>query len=378
MACRISSTFRLLHRLPTTSVLSRPSRLWGPQPLSFFASTEAPAASSTWTTSRWPSWAAKSSGSLPRSGGRRWRWRRDAPSHMSCFGGFRVWKTGSLVMFGPPFLNETCITAHQNQDQVIGKSHLCSATHCKPDQRFTITHYNLILKKKHTANTIEFHPEPLRIILSSVTYPQHPATQTCNCCILVVDFSTWNRVKYTEDSWNEAPKTGSKLNGVSHLFHISPVAPPSHHVRPVASVPSLRAAAVVVLRLDGGAGGQQHLDHLQVAFPSRIRQRPVASGSADDGDTTRKVNGGSCSDWNPYQQRIGKSQLRNYNKFLNLQAYPSQVSAILVDLLQGVGVHLQQASDSSDVAFFCSLQDVSASKPKLWMSGSVWRSKVYS
>ena len=155
-------------------------------------------------------------------------------------------------MFGPPFLNETCITAHQNQDQVIGKSHLCSATHCKPDQRFTITHYNLILKKKHTANTIEFHPEPLRIILSSVTYPQHPATQTCNCCILVVDFSTWNRVKYTEDSWNEAPKTGSKLNGVSHLFHISPVAPPSHHVRPVASVPSLRAAAVVVLRLDGG------------------------------------------------------------------------------------------------------------------------------
>jgi hypothetical protein len=151
-------------------------------------------------------------------------------------------------------------------------------------------------EKKHTANTIEFHPEPLRIILSSVTYPQHPATQTCNCCILVVDFSTWNRVKYTEDSWNEAPKTGSKLNGVSHLFHISPVAPPSHHVRPVASVPSLRAAAVVVLRLDGGAGGQQHLDHLQVAFPSRIRQRPVASGSADDGDTTRKVNGGSCSD----------------------------------------------------------------------------------
>ena len=50
---------------------------------------------------------------------------------------------------------------------------------------------------------------------------------------------------------------------------------------------------------------------------------------------------------------------------------PSQVSAIFVDLLQALGVHLQQASDSSDVAFFCSLQDVSASKrPKLWMSGS--------
>ena len=62
-----------------------------------------------------------------------------------------------------------------------------------------------------------------------------------------------------------------------HLFHISPVAPPSHHVRPVASVPSLRAAAVVVLRLDGGARGEQRLDHLQVAFPSRHVQRPVAS-----------------------------------------------------------------------------------------------------
>ena len=44
---------------------------------------------------------------------------------------------------------------------------------------------------------------------------------------------------------------------------------------------------------------------------------------------------------------------------------PSQVSAIFVDLLQALGVHLQQASDSSDVAFFRSLQDVSASKPKL-------------
>ena len=48
----------------------------------------------------------------------------------------------------------------------------------------------------------------------------------------------------------------------------------------------------------------------------------------------------------------------------------SQESAVFVDLLQALGVHLQQASDSSDVAFFRSLQDVSASKPKLWMSGS--------
>ena len=143
MACRISSTFRLFHRLPTTSVLSHPSLLWGPGPLLLFASTEAPAASSASTTSRWQFAAARCSGPSPRSGGRRWRWRRDAPSHMSCFGGFRVWKIGSLVMFGPTFLIETCITAYRNQDQLIGKSHLCRAIHCKPDQRFTITQYNL-------------------------------------------------------------------------------------------------------------------------------------------------------------------------------------------------------------------------------------------
>ena len=34
-------------------------------------------------------------------------------------GGFRIWKIGSLVMFGPPFLTETCITAYRNQDQLI-------------------------------------------------------------------------------------------------------------------------------------------------------------------------------------------------------------------------------------------------------------------
>ena len=55
------------------------------------------------------------------------------------------------------------------------------------------------------------------------------------------------------------------------------VAPPSHNVRRVTSVPSLGAPTAAILRLDGGARGQQHLDHLQVAFPSRICQRPVAS-----------------------------------------------------------------------------------------------------
>ena len=69
MACRISSTFRLLHRLPTTSVLSHRSRLWGPLPQLSFASTEAPAASSAWTTSRWPFRAAIARGPSPQPEG---------------------------------------------------------------------------------------------------------------------------------------------------------------------------------------------------------------------------------------------------------------------------------------------------------------------
>ena len=73
-------------------------------------------------------------------------------------------------------------------------------------------------------------------------------------------------------------KTGSKLNVMSHLCHISPVAPPSHHVRPVASVPSLRAAAVVILRLDGGARSQHRLEpRVHLAVGSRKAQQPSAS-----------------------------------------------------------------------------------------------------
>ena len=148
--------------------------------------------------------------------------------------------------------------------------------------------HNNTLQSKQEIVRIRLHPSaiinytrPAKCLLN-LTQPHEPlcdipATQTCNCCLLVVDFSTCTHVKYTEDSWNEVPKTGSKLNVVSHLFHISPVAPPSHNILPVASVLSLRAAAEFALRLDGGAGGEQHLDHLQVAFPSRIRQGPVAS-----------------------------------------------------------------------------------------------------
>ena len=221
-----------------------------------------------------------------------------------------------------------------------------------------------------------------------------------------------SRIKSTEDSWNEVPKTGSKLNGVSHLCHISPVAPPSHHVRPVTSVPSLGAAAVAILRLDGGARGQQRLDHLQVAFGSRQVQRPhasvrrapleMATGCARSHELLRRISEDFGSEklgvWLPTETHTGISNMSQIS--LNQKTVStglgshscepittsstfkpilSQESAVCVDLLQALAVHLQQASDSSDVAFFCSLQDVSASKwPKLWMSGSVWQSKVYS
>ena len=62
---------------------------------------------------------------------------------------------------------------------------------------------------------------------------------------------------------------------VSSTFHLLRRLP--HNVRPVTSVLSLGARTFVILRLDRGAGGQQRLDHLQVAFLTRNRQRPVAS-----------------------------------------------------------------------------------------------------
>ena len=70
---------------------------------------------------------------------------------------------------------------------------------------------------------------------------------------------------------------------ISSTFHLL------HHL-PTMSVLSLLslsgAGTILVLRLDRGAGGQQHLDHFQVAFIGRIRQRPVTSASS-----TRKVTG---------------------------------------------------------------------------------------
>ena len=92
---------------PVTSVPSLGA--WGPGPLLPFASTEAPAASSAWTTSRWPCSAATASGPWPRSGELGCRWRRDVPSHRSCFGGFRRISGLKNWEFGPPFLIDTCI-----------------------------------------------------------------------------------------------------------------------------------------------------------------------------------------------------------------------------------------------------------------------------
>ena len=135
-------------------------------------------------------------------------------------------------MFGPPFLIETCITAYRNQDQLIGKSHLCRAIHCKPDQRFTITHYNLSKK------IIRIHLHPASIINNirpakcplNLTQPHEPlcdipATQTCNCCLLVVDFSTWNHVKYTENSLKLAANSMScRISSTFRLLHRLPTA----------------------------------------------------------------------------------------------------------------------------------------------------------
>ena len=79
--CRVASLSHFacctaFPHLPTTSVLSHPSRLWGPQPNLFFASTEAPAASSASTTSRWPFEAAIARGPSPQPEGSTQSYRR--------------------------------------------------------------------------------------------------------------------------------------------------------------------------------------------------------------------------------------------------------------------------------------------------------------
>ena len=86
-------------------------------------------------------------------------------------------------MFGPPFLIETCITAYRNQDQLIGKSHLCRAETLQTRSKI---HKNTRLESKQEIIRIHLHPsaiinntkpakcllnltqqpEPLRVIMS--------------------------------------------------------------------------------------------------------------------------------------------------------------------------------------------------------------------
>ena len=112
----------LFHVSPLASPSPQhPSRLWEPGPSLCFESTEAPAASSAWTTSRRPFAAAVASGPWPWSGDLGCRWRRDVPRHMSCFEGFRRIANLENWEFGPPFLIETCsicITTNTNQYHV--------------------------------------------------------------------------------------------------------------------------------------------------------------------------------------------------------------------------------------------------------------------
>ena len=163
---------------------------------------------------------------------------------------------------------------------MIGKSHLCRAIHCKPDQRFnnnTLQSKQEIIRIHLNSSAIINHTRPAKCPLNLTQPPEPlcdiPATQTCNCCLLVVDFSTWNHVKYTENSLKLAANLmACRISSTFRLLHRLPTTS-------VLSHPSRLwgAAAEYVLRLDGGARGEQRLDHLQVAPPSRPGQRPVAS-----------------------------------------------------------------------------------------------------
>ena len=212
-----------------------------------------------------------------------------------------------------------------------------------------------------------------------------PATQTCNCCLLVRDFSTWNHVKSTEDSWNEVPKTGSKLDVVSRLFRFSPVAPPSHHVRPVTSVPSL--------------GGRS----LCRSSPRRRRLRPAAPGPPPGGRSKPqspgahrlsqrvpgKVTGDHVPTRNTYQQHvskhlktkislnwIGKSKLRTYNNLFNLQAYPFSGVRLLRRLAPGSGG--PPAASVGQLRRCLLSQPARCLRLKTAETLDVWRCKVYS
>ena len=193
---------------------------------------------------------------------------------------------------------------------------------------------------------------------------------------------------------------------MSHLCHISPVAPPSHHVRPVASVPVSEGRCR--RHSSPRRGRPQPASPRTTGPPGRWQPQSAAAlclgpegvageatGCAKSHELLRRISEDFGSEklgvWLPTETHTGisnMSQISLNQKTVStglgshscepittsstFKPIPSQESAIFVDLLHALGVHLQQASDSSDVAFFRSLQDVSASKRPNWQS------KVYS
>jgi hypothetical protein len=76
--------------------------------------------------------------------------------------------------------------------------------------------------------------------------------------------------------------TSCNLQLDSWLFNMEPQSTPERSLSASqqTNLPSSGAATGFVLRLHGGTGGQQCLDHLQVAFEGCRGQWPVASAGA--------------------------------------------------------------------------------------------------
>ena len=251
--------------LPPSPVVPT-GRFRGPWPWLSTASTAAPAARSCSTTAAWPLSAAQCSGVAPQ-----------APK------GSETSTAGST-----PWLS----TAHPHT--WVEEARICSHYRCwclwrsprlrlRPDHTFpsgknpkSDTELVVCLIKHHKTFCIRLfytHKGLIKVAhvqdhLSKAVYPSRDNFMT-SCALFP----------------SNSPPCGSHLLEV-HLqlrwqtpsnFIQKSMAPPSHNVRPVASVPSLGAAAFIALRLDGGARGQQRLDRLQVACPSRKVQRLLAS-----------------------------------------------------------------------------------------------------
>ena len=172
------------------------------------------------------------------------------------------------MLFGPPILIQTYSDMYHCLSKLGSTDWEVTPLPCHTLQTRSKIHNNTLESKQEI---IRIHLHPASIINNTrpakcplnLTQPHEPlcdipATQTCNCCLLVVDFSTWNHVKYTENSLKLA--ANSMACRISSTFRLL-------HRLPTTSV---------------------------LSHPSRL--------------------------WGP--QPLGKSQLRTYNNLLNLQAYP--------------------------------------------------------